>query len=144
MVKLIFGRMTSGIYGKMMSEILGIIGCTSLLPDCSLRQGAGGTEFARFGSRTCFLRCFYRRSQAYIGQKSEEHVKTIKKRSMDVKNNDFEKHVLRQKSRCQKRPPPPTAADRRRPPGRSPPTARTCPMSDFGPFFYVSDPKLSF
>ena len=25
-------------------------------PDCSLRQGAGGTEFARFGSRTCFLR----------------------------------------------------------------------------------------
>ena len=22
--------------------------------DCSLRQGAGGTEFARFGSRTCF------------------------------------------------------------------------------------------
>ena len=25
-------------------------------PDCSLRQGAGGAEFARFGSRTCFLR----------------------------------------------------------------------------------------
>ena len=23
--------------------------------DCSLRQGAGGTEFARFGSRTCFF-----------------------------------------------------------------------------------------
>ena len=22
--------------------------------DCSLRQGAGGTEFARVGSRTCF------------------------------------------------------------------------------------------
>ena len=27
-----------------------------VLADCSLRQGAGGTEFARFGSRTCFLR----------------------------------------------------------------------------------------
>ena len=24
--------------------------------DCSLRQGAGGTEFASLGSRTCFLR----------------------------------------------------------------------------------------
>ena len=24
--------------------------------DCSVKQGAGGTEFARFGSRTCFLR----------------------------------------------------------------------------------------
>ena len=24
--------------------------------DCSLRQGAGGTEFKRFRSRTCFLR----------------------------------------------------------------------------------------
>ena len=47
-------------------------------PDCSLRQGAGGTEFARFGSRTCFLRCFYKHSQTYFGQKSEEHVKTIK------------------------------------------------------------------
>ena len=36
---------------------------TSLFPDCYLRQGAhpawqgaGGTEFARNGSRTCFLR----------------------------------------------------------------------------------------
>ena len=26
------------------------------LPDCSLRQGSGGMEFARFGSRTCFWR----------------------------------------------------------------------------------------
>ena len=41
--------------------------------DCSLRQGAGGTEFARFGSRTCFLRWFYKRSQAYFGQKPEEY-----------------------------------------------------------------------
>ena len=24
--------------------------------DCSLRQGAGGTEFVRLGSRTCCLR----------------------------------------------------------------------------------------
>ena len=24
--------------------------------DCGLRQGAGGTEFAHFGSRACFLR----------------------------------------------------------------------------------------
>ena len=30
-------------------------GCATK-PDCSLRQGAGGTEFARNGSRTCFLR----------------------------------------------------------------------------------------
>ena len=36
--------------------------------DRSLRQGAGGTEFARFGSRTCFLRWFHRRSQAYFCQ----------------------------------------------------------------------------
>ena len=33
-----------------------------LVPDCSLRQGAGGTEFICFGSRTCFLRWFYKRS----------------------------------------------------------------------------------
>ena len=37
--------------------------------DCYLRQGAGGTEFARFGSRTCFLKWFSKRSQAYFGQK---------------------------------------------------------------------------
>ena len=30
--------------------------CWILEPDCSLRQGAVGTEFAHFGSRTCFLR----------------------------------------------------------------------------------------
>ena len=57
--------------------------------DCYLRQGASGTEFAHFGSRTCFLMWFYKRSQTYFGQKSEEHVKTIKKRRMDSKNNDF-------------------------------------------------------
>ena len=38
--------------------------------DCSLRQGVGGTEFARFGSRTCFLRWFYKHSQTYFGQKT--------------------------------------------------------------------------
>ena len=26
------------------------------LTDCSLRQGAGGTKFAHFGSRTCLLK----------------------------------------------------------------------------------------
>ena len=57
--------------------------------ECSLRQGAGGAEFARFGSRTCFLMWFYKRSQTYFGQKSEEHVKTIKKHFLDVKNNCF-------------------------------------------------------
>ena len=57
--------------------------------DCSLRQGAGGTEFARFGSRTCFLRRFDDRSQSYFGQKSEEHIKTMKKDCLEVKNNDF-------------------------------------------------------
>ena len=48
-------------------------------PDCSLRQGAGGTEFACFGSRTCFLRWLYKCLQAYFSQKSEEHIKTIEK-----------------------------------------------------------------
>ena len=46
--------------------------------DCYLRQGASGTEFARNGSRTCFLRWFYRRSQARFGQKLEEHSFSIK------------------------------------------------------------------
>ena len=39
-------------------------------------------KIARFGSRTSFLRSFHNRSEAYFGQKSEEHVKTIKKRHM--------------------------------------------------------------
>ena len=59
--------------------------------DCSLWQGAGGTEFARFGSRTCFLRWFYRRSQAYFGQNSEEHVKTIKNAIWRSKTMIFDK-----------------------------------------------------
>ena len=29
---------------------------TKQVPDCNLRQGAGGMKFARNGSRTCFLR----------------------------------------------------------------------------------------
>ena len=65
--------------------------------DCSLRQGAGGTEFAHFGSRTCFLRWFYKRSQTYFGQKSEEHIKTIKKRCLESRTTSFEKNVLLQK-----------------------------------------------
>ena len=31
------------------------VGKGPLKADCSLRQSAGGTEFAHFGSRTCFL-----------------------------------------------------------------------------------------
>ena len=61
----------------------------SLLADCSLRQGAGGTEFARFGLRTSFLRWFYNRSQTYFGQKSEEQVDTVKKFYMEVKTTIF-------------------------------------------------------
>ena len=49
------------------------IGTNTLYADCNLRQGAGGTEFARKGSRTCFLKWFYKCSQAYFGQKPEEH-----------------------------------------------------------------------
>ena len=51
--------------------------------ECSLRQGAGGTEFEHFGSRTCFLSWFYKRSQAYFGQKPEEHGFSIKKRCLE-------------------------------------------------------------
>ena len=57
--------------------------------DCSLRQGAGGAESARLGSRTCFLRCFYKRSQTYFDQKPEEHCFSIKKRCLEIKNDDF-------------------------------------------------------
>ena len=57
--------------------------------DCYLRQGAGGTEFARFGSRTCFLRWFYKRSQTHFGQKPEEHRVSIKNHCLEVKNVDF-------------------------------------------------------
>ena len=61
-------------------------------------QGAGGTEFARNGSRTCFLRWLYKSSQTYFGQKPEEHCFSIKKRCLDVKNDDFrEKHVTEKK-----------------------------------------------
>ena len=65
--------------------------CIINITDCSLRQGAGGTENTRNWSRTCFLRWFYNRSQAYFGEKSEEHIKTSKKRCMDVKNDDLRK-----------------------------------------------------
>ena len=58
-------------------------------PDCSLRQSASGMKFARNGSRTWFLRCCYWRSQAYFGQKPEEHCFLIEKRCLEVKNDDF-------------------------------------------------------
>ena len=66
-------------------------------PDCSLRQGAGGTEFARFASRTCFLRWFYRRYQAYFGQNFEEHCSSIKSIVLRSKTTIFEKHVSRKR-----------------------------------------------
>ena len=61
------------------------------LYSCSLRQGAGDKEFPRFGSRTSFLRWFYKRSQTYFGQNSEAHIKTIKKRGLEVKTTISEK-----------------------------------------------------
>ena len=68
------------------------------LPDCSLRQGAGGKEFARFGPITCFLRWLYKRSQPYFDQKPEEHCFSIKKRCLDIKNDDlWEKWVTEKK-----------------------------------------------
>ena len=57
--------------------------------DCYLRQGDKGTKTARFGFKTCFLSYFHNRSEAYFGQKSEEQVKTIRKRRMEVKNDEF-------------------------------------------------------
>ena len=60
--------------------------------DCYLRQGAhpawqgaSGTDFVRNGSRTCFLRLFYKRSQAYFGQKPAEQDLSIKKCCLEVK-----------------------------------------------------------
>ena len=46
--------------------------------DFDLRQGDGGTKTARFSSKNCFLRQFHNRSESYFGQKSQEHVKTMK------------------------------------------------------------------
>ena len=60
----------------------------ALAPDCYLRQGAGGMKIARLGSRTWFLRWFYKRSQAYFGQKLE-HSFSIKNRCLDVNKDDF-------------------------------------------------------
>ena len=45
--------------------------------DCYFRQSDGGTKTARVGSKTCFLRWFHNRSEAYFCNKSKEHVKTI-------------------------------------------------------------------
>ena len=70
--------------------------------DCYLRQGAGGTEFARNGSRTCFLRWFHKRSQAYFGQKLEEHCFPIKKQCLEVSNDDFWEKWINLKNRWSK------------------------------------------
>ena len=73
--------------------------------DCYLRQGAhpawqgaSGTEFARSGSITCFLRWFYKRSQTYFGQKPEEHGLSIKKRCLELKNKDFWENLVMEKN----------------------------------------------
>ena len=69
------------------------------ISDCSSRQGAGSTEFARFGSRTFFLIWSYKCSQTYFGQKPEEHVKSIKKRRMEFKIDVLlEKYVAQKKN----------------------------------------------
>ena len=47
------------------------------------------TITARFGSKTCFLRWFHNRSVSFYGQKTREHVKTIKKRCLEAKNHIF-------------------------------------------------------
>ena len=68
--------------------------------DCSLRQGAGGREFARLGSRTWFLMRFLKRSEAYLGQKPEEHYFLIKKtlsEGQKYKKNELLKEIGVQK-----------------------------------------------
>ena len=90
----------TGVVEKVRLAVNPIRRVVTMLPDCSLRQGAGGTEFAHFGSRTCFLRWFYKRAQAYFGQNPEEHIKTIKKRSMEVKNNDFWEKCVTSENIC--------------------------------------------
>ena len=68
--------------------------CRMDVADCYLRQGAGGMKIARDGSRTWFLRWFYRRSQAYFGQKPEEHCFSIKNRCLEVKTTvSSEKYI---------------------------------------------------
>ena len=74
--------------------------CSACASDCSLRQGAGGTEFAHFGSRTCFLRWFYRRSQAYFGQKPEEHGFSIKNVVWRSKTTMFDENTLLKRNVC--------------------------------------------
>ena len=41
------------------------------------------------GSNTCFLRWFHNRSVSFLGQETQEHIKTIKKRCLEVKNDIF-------------------------------------------------------
>ena len=70
-----------------MSKILEKKILSTICSDCYLRQGDGGTEAASFGSKTCFLRWFYKCSQAYFGQKPEEHGFSIKKRCLEAQND---------------------------------------------------------
>ena len=53
------------------------------------------TITACFGSKTCFLRWFHNRSVSFFGQKTQEHVKTIKKRCLEAKNNIFRKNAFK-------------------------------------------------
>ena len=53
------------------------------------RQCDGDAKTPCFGSKTCFLRWFHNRSEAYFGQKSAEHVKIFNKRNMEFKKQWF-------------------------------------------------------
>ena len=69
------------------------------LPDCSLRQGAGGTKTARFGFKTCFRGDFI----IVLNHFSTRNLKNTLKLSKNImwRSNTtiFDKKVLRNK-RC--------------------------------------------
>ena len=48
-------------------------------------------NFACFGFKIRFLKKFLDRSVSFFGQETHEHVKTIKKRCLEAKNNIFRK-----------------------------------------------------
>ena len=59
------------------------------------RQGDGDTKTARFGSKTYLLRWFHDRSVSFLGQKTQEHVKTVKKeRCLEANNDIFRKNAF--------------------------------------------------
>ena len=49
------------------------------------------TKTSHFGSNTCFWRWFHNRSVSFFGQKTQEHVKTIKKGCLEAKHDIFAK-----------------------------------------------------